>query len=310
MIAAQNISKYFSTAPALEDISFHIEKGEIVGFLGPNGAGKTTLMRILASYLPPTKGKASLAGFDTLKQSLAVRRLIGYLPETPPLYPDMTVKDYLLFAAKLKDVGHGRLKARLQQTLSECQLADVQHQTIATLSKGYRQRVGIAQAIIHDPQVLILDEPTSGLDPRQIIQIRQLIKNAERQRTVILSTHILSEIEQVAQRVIIIKKGKIVADQPLAHLLKGNGETKKILLIFCGAPATAEEALRQTSGLCRILSQSSSENVHTLTIEVQAGCDKSRFTESLLQSGNQLLEMREINPSLEEIFLQLTADKD
>ena len=219
MITVQNLNKNYGTVPVLKDITFEIKQGEIVGFLGPNGAGKTTLMRILTGYLPLTSGKATVAGFDVVKNILAVKGQIGYLPEHPPLYLNMTVDDYLKFAGQLKGISQKSLPQRVDHVLCECDLTDVRFQTIAHLSKGYKQRVGIAQAIIHDPAVLILDEPTDGLDPRQILQVRRLIKNLETKRTVILSTHILSEIEQIARRVIIINKGAIVADNSLDNLL-------------------------------------------------------------------------------------------
>ena len=220
MIIARNITKYFGGFKALKDISFEINKGEIVGFLGLNGAGKTTLMRILTSYLPATSGTVIIGGKDVARDSLAIRKKIGYLPETPPLYSNMTIRDYLKFAAQLKDVSPKRLCVQIDRVLEECNLRDSQHKTISTLSRGYKQRVGIAQAIINEPEVLILDEPTSGLDPVQILQVRNLIKNLEYKRTVILSTHILSEIQQIAQRVLIIKSGEIVADDSLKNLLK------------------------------------------------------------------------------------------
>ncbi|MBU4304514.1 MAG: ABC transporter ATP-binding protein [Candidatus Omnitrophica bacterium] len=223
MIITQNITKYFGGFQALKDVSFTINKGEIVGFLGQNGAGKTTLMRILTSYLPATSGEVIIGGKNVAKDSLAVRRKIGYLPETPPLYPNMTVKDYLLFAAQLKDVSPKQQRFQADKVLGECNLKDVRDKPIAVLSKGYKQRVGIAQAIINDPEVLILDEPTIGLDPVQIIQVRNLIKSLEYKRTVILSTHILSEIQQIAQRVLIIKSGEIIVDAGLKDLLSGKG---------------------------------------------------------------------------------------
>lgn len=220
MITVRNLNKNFGNKSALNNVSFDIAKGEIVGFLGPNGAGKTTLMRILTGYLPATNGSASIAGFNVFDNALAVKQKIGYLPETPPLYFDMSVYDYLKFAAKMKDVDGHNLKVQIDKTLEECDIKNVKNAVIATLSKGYRQRVGIAQAIINDPEVLILDEPTSGLDPLQILQVRKLIQNLEAKRTVILSTHILSEIEQIAERVIIIQDGKIAADNKLIDLLR------------------------------------------------------------------------------------------
>jgi len=219
MIRTEKLTKYFGNTQALKGVSFEIQKGEIVGFLGRNGAGKTTLMRILTSYLPATSGRVMIAEQDVLKHSLAIRQKIGYLPENPPLYPDMTVRDYVRFAARLKDVPAKRICAQVEKVLDECYLRNVAHKTISTLSKGYQQRVGIAQAIVNDPQILILDEPTNGLDPVQIQRVRELIKNLEEERTVIISTHILSEIEQIAQRVLIIRDGEIVADDTLSNLL-------------------------------------------------------------------------------------------
>ena len=219
MIKVNNITKYFGSTQALKDVSFEIKKGEIVGFLGRNGAGKTTLMRILTSYLPANTGDVTIDGKDVAKHSMAIRQQIGYLPETPPLYADMTARNYLKFAAQLKDVPRKKIAAQVDKVLNECYLRNVAHKTIGTLSKGYQQRVGIAQAIINNPQILILDEPTNGLDPVQIQRIRALIKNLEEERTIIISTHILSEIEQIARRVLIIKDGMIVADDTMDNLL-------------------------------------------------------------------------------------------
>ncbi len=220
MILTKNVKKYFSGFQALKGVTFEINKGEIVGFLGQNGAGKTTLMRILTSYLPATSGEVMIGGEDVVKNSLAVRRKIGYLPETPPLYFNMTVSDYLKFAAQMKEVPGRQQRRQIDKVLGECNIGDVKNKTIGKLSKGYRQRVGIAQAIINEPDVLILDEPTSGLDPVQNLQVRKLIQNLRHERTVILSTHILSEIEQLAQRVLIIKSGQIIVDESLDLLLE------------------------------------------------------------------------------------------
>lgn len=222
MIRTKNITKYFGSFQALKDVSFEINKGEIVGFLGQNGAGKTTLMRILTSYLSASSGSVIIDDKDLASHSLSIRQKIGYLPETPPLYMDMTVSDYLKFAARIKDVPAHRLNHQVDKVLEECQLGTVRAKTIGTLSKGYKQRVGIAQAIIHEPKILILDEPTSGLDPIQNLQVRKLIQSLKDERTVILSTHILSEIEQIAQRVLIIKSGQIIVDDALDTILGKN----------------------------------------------------------------------------------------
>ncbi len=230
MISVRGVTKYFGGFQALKDVSFEINAGEIVGFLGRNGAGKTTIMRILTSYLPATSGEVTIAGKDVDRNSLAVRRKIGYLPETPPLYPNITARDYLGFAAQLKDVPAKQRRPQIDKVLEECNLTDVQNKVIGTLSKGYKQRVGIAQAIINDPEILILDEPTIGLDPVQIIQVRNLIKSLEHKRTVILSTHILSEIEQIAQRVLIMKSGEIIVDESLENLLKDQENLEDVFL--------------------------------------------------------------------------------
>jgi ABC-2 type transport system ATP-binding protein len=231
MIKANNLTKYFGNFCAIDNVSFEINKGEIVGFLGRNGAGKTTLMRIITSYLPATEGKLIINGFNIDTHSLAIRRKIGYLPETPPLYMNMLVKDYLKFAAQLKDIPGNKEKYQVEKVIDECDLKDAQNKVIGTLSKGYKQRVGIAQAIINEPEILILDEPTSGLDPIQILQVRKLIKNLQYSRTVIISTHILSEIEQIAQRVLIIKSGKIIADSALESLLnKGQKSLEEVFI--------------------------------------------------------------------------------
>ncbi len=220
MINVQNLNKNYGTTPAIKDVSFQIKQGEIVGFLGLNGAGKTTLMRILTGYLPFNSGKVFVAGHDMDHDHLLAKREIGYLPETPPLYPSMTTVEYLLFAGQLRGIARKYLQERTEEVLAQCDIGDVRHQPIGQLSKGYKQRVGIAQAIIHEPSILVLDEPTDGLDPRQILQVRHLLKRLEGRRTVILSTHILAEIEEIAQRIIILHKGKIVADDSLENLLK------------------------------------------------------------------------------------------
>jgi len=220
MLVAKHVSKNFGAYQALNNVSFEIKKGDIVGFLGKNGAGKTTLMRILTTFLTASSGEVFIDGEDIAKHSLTVREKIGYLPEKPPLYGDMTVKNYLTFAAQIKGVSAKKESFRVAKVLDDCGLNRVEKQKIATLSKGYQQRVGIAQAIIHEPKLLILDEPTSGLDPIQILQVLALIENQRDQRTVLLSTHTLNEIEQVAQRVLMLKAGQIVLDEPLNELLK------------------------------------------------------------------------------------------
>lgn len=226
MLIVKQVSKHFGSFQTLSNISFEMTKGDIVGLLGKNGAGKTTLMRILTSFIKASAGTVSIDGDDIAKHSLAIRQKLGYLPEKPPLYADMSVQSYLKFAAEIKGVTKNKRQYQLAKVLEECDLQTVKQKTIATLSKGYKQRVGIAQAIIHEPKLLILDEPTSGLDPIQIQQVLALIKNQRDQRTVLLSTHSLTEIEQIAQRVIMIKSGKIVLDDPLSELLKSNANNQ------------------------------------------------------------------------------------
>ncbi len=220
MIKVDGLTKRYARTVAVDNISFEVEKGQIVGFLGPNGAGKTTTMRVLTGYLPPSAGKATVAGFDVLENPLEVKKHIGYLPETPPLYPEMEVVEYLTFVGRLKGIGGIEIKRRVDEVSERCSVADVRNKLIGKLSKGYRQRIGLAQAIIHNPDVLVLDEPTAGLDPRQIIQTRDLIKQLAGDHTIILSTHILSEIEHSYARVVIINHGKIVAADTVENLRK------------------------------------------------------------------------------------------
>src|SRR5437660_7775607 len=218
MIKVEGLTKRYARKVAVDNISFEVEKGQSVGFLGPNGAGKTTTMRVLSCFLPPTAGSATVAGFDVLESPLEVKKRIGYLPETPPLYPEMEVIEYLNFVGKLKGISSGDINRRVDEVIGRCAVGDVRTKLIGKLSKGYRQRVGLAQAIIHNPDVLILDEPTSGLDPKQIIEIRELLRSLSGDHTIILSTHILSEVEHSCERVIIISQGKVVAQDSVANL--------------------------------------------------------------------------------------------
>ncbi len=220
MIEVVNLSKSYGDYIAVSDVSFSAEKGQIVGFLGPNGAGKTTTIRMLATYLPPTSGCASIAGYDVVSQADEVRKRIGYLPENPPLYPEMTVREYLKFIAEIKGVARATMAERIDQVMEQCFITDVRNKLCQHLSRGYRQRVGLAQAIIHEPQVIILDEPTSGLDPKQIIEIRQLIRSLGESHTVLLSTHILPEVSMVCNKVVIINRGRVVIESMLNQLTK------------------------------------------------------------------------------------------
>ncbi len=308
MINIGHVTKYFGACLALHDVSCHIDRGEIVGFLGQNGAGKTTLMRILTSYLPATAGTVSIGGCDVSKRSMAVRKQIGYLPETPPLYPQMTVDGYLMFAARLKDVPARRQRAQVDRVLDECDLRGVRTSTIGVLSKGYKQRVGIAQAIIHDPEVLIFDEPTSGLDPIQILHVRKLINDLRSHRTVIVSTHILSEIEQIAQRVLVIKSGKIVVDALLGDLLKEQGVRRRVVLRVRGDQQRIERALQGSENVEQVQTVSFDGQVHAMTVTVtQTTGHCNELCAQVLQAGGQILELTEHTASLEDVFLALHA---
>lgn len=238
MIRVEGLSKHYGDFQAVSSITFSAERGDIVGFLGPNGAGKTTTIRMLATYIPPSGGKASIAGFDIERQSDEVRRVIGYLPETPPLYGEMTVTEYLNFVAEIKGVGGALRKRAVSQVIEQCFLGDVRTKLCRHLSRGYRQRAGLAQAIIHNPQVIILDEPTSGLDPKQITEIRALIKSLAAERTVLLSTHILPEVSMVCSKVVIVNRGKTILESPLAEMV----QTRTLEQAFLEAISIEHEA--------------------------------------------------------------------
>ena len=310
MIEVQHLTKRYGRFTAVEDVSFRVERGEILGFLGPNGAGKTTTMRIMTGYMPATDGKAIVAGFDVFAQPIEAKRRTGYLPETPPLYPDMTVRDYLAFVAKIKGVPSPDRQQRIKTVMERTRIDDVADRLCARLSKGYKQRVGLAQALIHNPDVLILDEPTAGLDPKQIIETRQLIKDLAGDHTIILSTHILPEVSQTCQRVVIISKGHVVAvDTPdnLTARLRGS-ETMYVQIDTAGADATS--ALRGLPGVTRV---NESDRVGTaigLEVESEQGRDIRRdLSRTIVNQGWGLLELRPLRMSLEEIFLSLTTEE-
>ena len=286
-----------------------MNRGEILGFLGPNGAGKTTTMRILTGYMPATDGQAVVAGFDVFDQPLEAKRRTGYLPETPPLYPDMTVGEYLSFVAKIKGVPSAERRERIDTVMARTRIDDVRNRQCAKLSKGYRQRVGLAQAIIHNPDVLILDEPTAGLDPKQIIETRQLIKDLAGDHTVILSTHILPEVSQTCQRVVIINRGRVVAvDTPenLTQRLQGS-ETLYVQVDTGGQDAVP--ALDRIAGVSRVTVADRRESIVGLEVESERGHDVRReLAKAVVGQGWGLLELRPIRISLEEIFLSLTTE--
>jgi ABC-2 type transport system ATP-binding protein len=312
MIQVEGLTKRYARHVAVDNISFAVDKGDIVGFLGPNGAGKTTTMRVLTCFMPPTAGKATVAGYDVFEKPMEVKKRIGYLPETPPVYPEMEVGDYLEFVGRLKGIPASDLKRRVNEVAERCAVADVQKKLIGKLSKGYRQRVGLAQAIIHNPDVLILDEPTSGLDPKQIIETRELIKNLAGEHTIILSTHILSEVEAVCQKVIIISKGKVVATDSVDHLthrVRGT-DAVAVQLETDGVAGQGDvlQRLEQVPGVSKVLFRNATD--HKLTFEVESLPGRSArpdVARAVVNSGWSLLEMRSLNYSLEEVFLQLTG---
>ena len=313
MIEVQHLSKRYGRVTAVDDVSFRVERGEILGFLGPNGAGKTTTMRILTGYMPATEGKAVVAGFDVFDQPVEAKRRTGYLPETPPLYPDMSVLEYLEFVAKIKGVAPAGRAARVKAVMERTRIADVAGRQCGKLSKGYKQRVGLAQALIHNPDVLILDEPTAGLDPKQIIETRQLIKELAGDHTIILSTHILPEVSQTCQRVVIINKGRVVAiDTPdnLTARLRGS-ETMYVQVDVDGADATAVTgALGRIAGVTRVVESDRRERLVGFEVESETGHDVRRdLAQTVVSNGWGLLELRPMRMSLEEIFLSLTTDE-
>ncbi len=310
MIEVQHLTKRYGRFTAVDDVSFRVERGEILGFLGPNGAGKTTTMRAITGYMPPTEGRVVVAGFDVFDQPLEAKRRTGYLPETPPLYPDMTVREYLTFVAKIKGVPAGERKDRLASVVRRTWLGDVADRHCSKLSKGFRQRVGLAQAILHNPDVLVLDEPTAGLDPKQIIETRQLIKELSGDHTIILSTHILPEVAQTCQRVVIINKGRVVAvDTPenLTRRLRG-AETMYVQVDAGGGDAAA--ALERIAGVSRVGASDRHDGAVGYEVESTRGEDVRReIARVVVSNGWGLLELRPMRMSLEEIFLQVTTEE-
>jgi ABC-2 type transport system ATP-binding protein len=312
MIKVEGLTKRYARTVAVDNISFEVEKGGIVGFLGPNGAGKTTTMRVLTCFLPPTSGSASVAGFDVLEHPLEVKKRIGYLPETPPLYPEMEVHEYLTFVGRLKGISSADIARRVNEVSDRCAVGDVRTKLIGKLSKGYRQRVGLAQAIIHNPEVLILDEPTSGLDPKQIIETRQLIRSLAGDHTIILSTHILSEIEHSCDKVIIISHGKLVATDTVANLTNRlRGSEAVALDVEAPLPeADVRARLEQVAGVSRVMYKESRDGRHIFEIEsLQGRSIRPDLARTVVNAGWNLNELRAVGLSLETIFLQLTASE-
>jgi gliding motility-associated transport system ATP-binding protein len=307
MIEVRDLRKAYGDRLAIDGISFRVEKGEILGFLGPNGAGKTTTMRILTGFVPPTSGTATVADFDVVQHPEEVKRRIGYLPEHPPLYKEMTVRAYLMFAARLKGVPARTLAASVDSTLERCGLLEVAGRLIQNLSKGFQQRVGLAQAIVHSPEVMILDEPTVGLDPRQIIKIRNLIRSFHGERTVILSTHIIPEVEKLCDRVAIINDGKIVALDSRPNLSARLQATERISVQFAGSPPPPG-ALERLDGVLSVLPEEGAPNRYL--VEARAGSDLAGLLfHRAAEERWPLVEMSPVRSTLEEVFLQLTGEE-
>jgi ABC-2 type transport system ATP-binding protein len=313
MIQAQNLTKRYGATIGVTNLDFRVEKGEVLGFLGPNGAGKTTTMKMLTCYLPPTAGTAKVCGFDILDQSMEVRKRIGYLPERNPLYGDMTVRGYLDFVAQVKGVKPAARRGEVDRAIERCGLDQVPRRTIGRLSKGYQQRVGIAQATLNDPEILILDEPTLGLDPKQIIEIRQLIRDLGGEKTVILSSHILPEVSQVCNRVIIINRGELVAaDTPenLRSRLTTSSVVRVALRDEGDALARAGDVIAKIAGVIAVREKPREHGMGALRVECAPESDlREEIARSLVAAGLPLLELYREELSLEEIFLQLVTEE-
>jgi ABC-2 type transport system ATP-binding protein len=310
VIEVQHLTKRYGRVTAVDDVSFRVEPGEILGFLGPNGAGKTTTMRILTGYMPASEGRATVAGYDVFTHPIEAKKRTGYLPETPPLYPEMTVREYLDFVARIKGVPSAERKSRVDAVMKRTHVDDMASRHCGKLSKGYRQRVGLAQAIIHNPEVLVLDEPTAGLDPKQIIETRELIRSLAGNHTIVLSTHILPEVSQTCQRVVIINKGRVVAvDTPdnLTARLRGAGS---LFVQVDAGGADAETALASVPGVTRVVPADPRRDSGAFEVESEKGRDVRRdLSREVVTRGWGLLELRPMRISLEEVFLQVTTEE-
>jgi len=308
MIQVDNLTKRYGPVTAIHDVSFNVDKGRIVGFLGPNGAGKSTTMKILSCFMPATGGTARVAGYDVFSQSLEVRRRIGYLPENAPLYPDLSVASYLDFVAEIKGVGRGDRRARVADVMERCFVTDMQNRLIGKLSKGYRQRVGLAQALLGDPEVLILDEPTIGLDPRQIAEIRALIRSLAGQHTVILSTHILPEVSMVCDGIIIINHGRIVAQGTESELVQQVFPTARVEVRVARASGDVAAALRAVPGVVSVEPLVSRDSAAGFVIESEHGRDvRGELVRLVTGRGWELQELHQVGMSLEEVFIRVVA---
>lgn len=311
MVEVKNLTKYYGNFLAIENVSFEVKKGEIVGFLGPNGAGKTTTMRIITGFLPPSSGTAAVAGYDLVDKSRQARAHIGYLPETVPLYTDMTVEGYLSFMGTIRGMNPKRIKARIADVIDSCRLGDYRKSDIGKLSKGFRQRVGIAQAVLHEPDVLILDEPTIGIDPIQVVETRALIKDLAGTHTVILSTHILPEVSMLCSRVLIINEGLIVAEdtpKELANRLQG---VERLEVEIQGPRTEVMEVLEKIRGVLEVACSPNGSDQNVYKIQARRGLDlRPTVSRAVISNGWSLLNLQLVSMSLEEIFLKLTTSEE
>ena len=306
MIEVKNLTRYYGTRRAINNISFQIEKGEVVGFLGPNGAGKSTTMNIISCILAASSGSAKINGFDTFEQSLEIRKIIGYLPETPPLYSDMIVSDYLNFAAGIRGVDTKRISSSVDRVIEKCSLKDVGHRIIGRLSKGYQQRVGLAQSMVHDPEILILDEPTIGLDPIQIIEIRKLIHELTAEHTIILSSHILPEITQICKRVIIINDGEIAAIDSLGGLAASLRKSDRLSLTV---RSSEENVIEKVNDLDQVISVTNSgANQYLIECALRSNL-QDKIAKLALENNWGIVELKPVSMTLEDIFLKLTLEE-
>ncbi|MBI2494228.1 MAG: ATP-binding cassette domain-containing protein [Candidatus Rokubacteria bacterium] len=311
MIEVEGLTKHYGPVAAIRDVTFRVEPGQIVGFLGPNGAGKSTTMRILACFMPASGGQARVAGYDVFTQSMEVRRRIGYLPETVPLYTDMRVAPYLDFVAEVKGLGRSERRRRVAEIMDRCLIADVQNRLIGKLSKGYRQRVGLAQALVSDPDVLILDEPTIGLDPRQITEIRALIKSLAGRHTVILSTHILPEVSMVCGGVVIINKGAIVAQGTIETLVEQFFPTARVEVEIVGPPPAVREKMRAIPGVLAVQDLALTNGAGRYVVESARGSDvRGDIFQLAAQQQWRLLELKRVGMTLEEVFIRVVAGEE
>ena len=308
MIEVENLSKRYGPTLAVSGVSFNVQKGEVLGFLGPNGAGKTTTMRVITGFFPPTSGKVRVAGYDVVEDPLEAKRRTGYLPESPPVYPDMTVVEYLAFVARIKGVPRRDIKGRLDEIVEKCAVGNVRNRQIGKLSKGYRQRVGLGQALIHNPEVLVLDEPTAGLDPKQIIETRDLITGLAGQHTVILSTHILPEVSKTCQRVVVINAGQIVAVGTPNELMRRLQGFETVLVTVEGPVAAITEKFQRVEGVNLVVPHESHDGRVTLEVHSEKEKDvRAELARATVESGWKLYELKTSGLSLEEIFLKLTT---